>query len=264
MCESSTSSHRASVFNSIQNIATTICSPPQIASPTATMSSSLILTKLPPELRTMIWEFTLQVPPTNPYDIHQIIWLTPDPNPHPSVLSLLLTCRQIHHEAATIFYDINQLSVNSGYRCETDPGPTRIFPDTIGSLSHFLKSLGPRRLSSLRSLCVWVGEGRVDSGWPHWDTPLVTTLKRLRGVSGLRTVHLMWDQPLRGERAIVSDIPEAVTRALSQMRQVEQVTVWGRDASQEDESLGSRAKFYGDELQRHLPRYKARHRLDHE
>jgi hypothetical protein len=74
----------------------------------------------------------------------------------------------------------------------------------------------------------------------------------------------MWDQPLRGERAIVSDIPEAVTSALSQMRQVEQVTVWGRDASQEDESLGSRAKFYGDELQRHLPRYKARHRLDHE
>ena len=125
----------------------------------ATMSPSLLLTKLPLELRTLIWEFTLQVPPTNAQDNHGIVWLTPDPRSCRSVLELLLTCRQIKREAEDIFYRVNRLAIEVSDPLTTGPGPERNSPDGEASVAHFLKSLSHRRLSSIDSLCIWLGGG---------------------------------------------------------------------------------------------------------
>ena len=111
------------------------------------MEPCLLLTKLPLELRTLIWEFTLKVPPTNTNDNHGIVWLTPDPRLRPTVLELLLTCRQIKREAEDIFYRVNTLAIAVPDPYTPDPGPARDSPDYgEASVAHFLKSLSPRRL----------------------------------------------------------------------------------------------------------------------
>lgn len=131
---------------------------------TSNMSSSLLLTKLPSELRTLIWEFTLRIEPTDRDNVEGLIWLTPRPQPRPSVLSLLLVCRQIHQEAEGIFYQINKLAVDTGTLFLKDWEPRSRTPrrrkgsyatdDT--TLAHFLNSLSPFRRSCLHSLAIWI------------------------------------------------------------------------------------------------------------
>lgn len=227
------------------------------------MSPSLLLTKLPAELRALVWEFTLQVTPTNTDNTHGIVWLTPDPRPRPSVLSLLLVCRQIHHEAADIFYTVNQLAVDVAILGEEGPGPARLSHDVQGSLAHFLKTLSPRRLRSIHSLSIWLGKGYATSeawGFPR-QLAANTSLKRLRRVPNLHTIHLMWEQPqaeshTRGR--VGCWLPDPVVKALGQLRQVEELKVWILGASQDDPGLAEHAKGGAEMLQRCLPRQKAK------
>jgi hypothetical protein len=265
------------------------------------MSSSLLLTKLPLELRTLVWEFTLQVPPTNANDNHGIVWLTPDPRPRPSVLTLLLTCRQIKREAEDIFYRINRLAVEVPGPHTAGPGPARNCPDVEASVAHFLKSLSPRRLSSIHSLCVWLGGGylHLNGKWNFGCRELNATCKRLRRVPNLKTLHLMLDLPSELPPDENSHVPEGLVHiwrdgvpvfeplhcsppalrpsrdsgheplesifdptfhstfdAVQLLRQVEEVTVWGRDVSQGDDPWLAKA------LQTYLPRYRAKHKLE--
>jgi hypothetical protein len=286
------------------------------------MEPSLLLTKLPLELRTLIWEFTLQVPPSNANDNHEIIWLTPDPRPRPSVLEVLLTCRQIKREAEDIFYRINTLAIAIPDPYTTSPGPARDSPDSEASVAHFLKSLSPRRLSGINALCIWLGGGylHLNGKWHFGCRELHTTCKRLRRVPNLKTLHLMLDLPSEippernshvregllhvwREQAVYLEawqlreslghvqqnstvVPEPLhccPPALRQndkdsgqeplesvfdiayqetfktvhlLRQVEEVTVWGRDASQRDDPWFAKA------LQTCLPRYRAKYKLE--
>ncbi|KAM0702569.1 hypothetical protein Q7P35_009999 [Cladosporium inversicolor] len=286
------------------------------------MPPSLLLTKLPLELRTLIWEFTLQVPPTNTNDKHGIVWLTPDPRPRPSVLNLLLTCRHIKREAEDIFYRINNLAIEISDPLATGPGPARDSPDGEASVAHFLKSLSPRRLSSINALCIWLGGGylHLNGKWHFGCRELHTTCKRLRRLPNLRTLHLMLDLPTElppeqdshvreglhhvwREHAVSSDlwriregldgirrsstvVPEPLHccppalrqsdknsgqeplesvfdptyqetfKAVQLLRQVEEVTVWGRDAFQEDDP------WLGKAMQTYLPRYRAKNKLE--
>lgn len=286
------------------------------------MSSSLLFTKLPLELRTSIWEFALQVPPTNANDRHEIVWLTPGPRSHPSVLNLLLTCRQIKREAEDIFYRINTLAIEIPDPLTTGPGPERTSRDGEASVAHFLKSLSPRRLSSINSLCIWLGGGylHLNGKWHFGCRELHSTCKRLRRVPNLKTLHLMLDLPTelpperyshvreglhhvwrdqavypepwrlreglihtRRDATVVLEPLHCCPPALRQndkdsgqeplksvfdptyqdtfnavqlLRQVEEVTVWGRDASQGDDPWFAKA------MQTHLPRYRAKHKLE--
>jgi hypothetical protein len=230
------------------------------------MSPSLLLTKLPAELRALVWEFTLQVTPTNTDNTHGVVWLTPDPRPRPSVLSLLLVCRQIYHEAADIFYTINQLAVDVAIPGEEGPGPARLSHDVQGSLAHFLKTLSPRRLRSIHSLSIWLGKGYATS--ETWEFPRQlaanTSLKRLRRVPNLHTIHLMWKQPQAESHTrtrVDCWLPDPVVRALGQLRQVEELKVWILGASQDDPGLTEHAKVCAGMLQRCLPRQKAKDEL---
>jgi hypothetical protein len=286
------------------------------------MEPSLLLTKLPLELRTLIWEFALQVPPTNANDNHGIVWLTPDPRARPSVLTLLLTCQQIKREAEAIFYRINRLAIEIPDPYTTGPGPARNSPDSEASVAHFLKSLSPRRLSGINSLCVWLGGGylHLNRKWHFGCRELHTTCKRLRRVPNLKTLHLMLDLPteippeqnshvregllhvwrdqavypepwqlreglphVRRDSTVVPEplhcCPPALRqddqdsgqeplesvfdiayqesfKAVQLLRQVEEVTVWGRNASQGDDPWFAKA------LQTYLPRYRAKHKLE--
>ena len=268
--------------------------------PITTMDPNLLLTKLPLELRTLIWEFTLQVPPTNANDNHGIVWLTPDPRSRPSVLNLLLTCRQIKREAEDIFYRINRLAIDVSRPNEAGPGPARDAPhNTEASLARFLKSLPPGRLSGVHSLCIWLGQGYQHryGSWMYGFRELRTVCKRLRQVPNLRTLHLMYDQPdkvLPGSSeddtvlAMWRDRGVAIPHShcfppalrpdtgselgllknvfarsyketfetLQMLRQVEEVTLWGRDSSQEDDPWLAKA------MQTYLPRYRAKHGLE--
>lgn len=252
------------------------------------MGPSLLLTKLPIELRTSIWELALRVPSTNADDNHELVWLTPDQRPRPSVLSLLLTCRQINHEAADIFYRVNRLAIHVAVPNGAGPGPTRDPHNVEASVARFLKSLSPPRLSSLHSLCIWLGEvyRHKNGGWGFDCQELHTTCKRLRRVPNLKTLHLMWDHPTEIpddepvcrcnrksrcfppafrpstdteqaslERVFIPDYEPTIS-ALQLLRHVEELTVWGRDASQEDDPLLAKA------LQTSLPKYRVRHGLE--
>jgi hypothetical protein len=230
---------------------------------TTTMSPSLLLTKLPAELRALIWEFTLQVAPTDIDDTHRVVWLTPDPRPRPSVLSLLLVCRQINHEAADIFYHVNQLAVDVAIPGEEGPGPARLSHNVQGSLAHFLKTLSPRRLRSIHSLSIWIGKGYATS--ETWEFPRQlaanTCIKRVRRLPNLHTVHLMWEQPQSEPRTRTRAecwLPNSVVRALGQLRQVEEVKVWVRGTPQDDPSLAGHAKVCEEILQRCLPKQRAK------
>jgi hypothetical protein len=223
------------------------------------MSPSLLLTKLPAELRTLVWEFTLRVPPTNIDDTHGVVWLTPDSRPRPSVLSLLLVCRQINHEATNIFYLVNQLAVDVSIPGEAGPGPARTSHDAQGSLTHFLKTLSPRRLCSILSLSIWLGAGYASIETWEFQWQLATNIKRLRRVPNLYTVHLMWGHPLpRTPWRINSWLPDPVVKALGQLRQVEELKVWVRHASQDDPSLAGHTKICAEILQHCLPRQRAK------
>jgi hypothetical protein len=228
--------------------------------PTTTMSPSLLLTKLPAELRALVWEFTLRVPPTNIDDTHEVVWLTPDPRPRPSVLSLLLVCRQIKHEATNIFYLVNQLAVNVAIPGEAGPGPARTSHNVQGSLTHFLKTLSPRRLCSIHSLSIWIGSGDASLETWEFQTVLTTNIKRLRRVPNLYTVHLMWEHPLpRTPWRPDNCLPDPVVNALGQLRQVEELKVWFRqEASREDPSIDGHAREFAENLQRCIPRQKAK------
>jgi hypothetical protein len=287
---------------------------------TSTMPTSLLLTKLPLDLRTLIWEFTLQVPPTNGNDKHGIVWLTPDPRPRPSVLELLLTCRQIKREAEGIFYRVNRLAIEIADPLTAGPGPARDSSGGEASVTHFLKSLSPCRLSSINALCIWLGGGylHLNGKWHFGCRELHTTCKRLRRVPNLKTLHLTFDLPSElpphrnshvregllhvwPEHAVFPDswiiseglpqrdspvVPEPLHccppalrhdnkdsgqeplasvfdptyqetfKAVQLLRQVEEVTVWGRHASQGDDP------WLGKAMQTYLPRYRAKHKLE--
>lgn len=286
------------------------------------MGSTPLFTKLPLELRTLIWEFTLQVPPTNANDKHDIVWLTPDPRSRPSVLNLLLTCRQIKREAEDIFYRVNRLAIEIPDPLTTCPGPERTSRDGEASVAHFLKSLSPRRLSSIDSLFIWLGGGylHLNGKWHFGCRELHTTCKRLRRVPNMKTLHLMLNLPnelppeqgshvreglhhvwrdqavypepwrlreglihIRRDATVVPEPLHCCPPALRQndkdsgqeplesvfdpifqdtfnavqlLRQVEEVTVWGRDASQGDDLWLAKA------MQTYLPRYRAKHKLE--
>lgn len=66
----------------------------------------------------------------------------------------------------------------------------------------------------------------------------------------------MWDQPSDRQNFIYKC--DSVVKALGQLRQVEEVTIWGRDASQE---VDSRAEYCAEQLQRHLPRQRAKDKV---
>ena len=261
--------------------------------------ASLLLTKLPLELRTLIWEYTLRVPPTNANNGHGIVWLTPDPRPRPSVLALLLTCRQIKRETEDIFYRINRLAIHVAAPDEEGPGPTRQAHNVEASVAQFLKSLSPRRLSNVHSLCIWLGKVYQYRyiGWTCGSSELHTICKRLRRVPNLKTLHLMWDQPTeRSSNADAEDkllavyrnrgiviqptncfppafrpgagseqealkctfIPahQAIFDAIQMLRQVEEVTIWGRDDTRRGDP------WLASALQTYLPRYRAKHGLE--
>jgi hypothetical protein len=265
------------------------------------MNSSLLLTKLPLELRTLVWELALQVPSTNANDDRGIIWLTPDPRARLSVLALLLTCRQIKCEAEDIFYRINRLAIEAPAPYTAGPGPKRDCPDAEASAAHFLKTLSRCRLNSIHSLCVWLGGGylHLNGKWHFGCRELNATCKRLRRVPNLKTLHLMLDLPGELPPEENSHVPEGLVHvwrdgavvpeplhccppalrpstdsgheplesvfdptfqssfnAMQMLRQVEEVTVWGRDASQGDDPWLAKA------LQTYLLRYRAKHKLE--
>lgn len=114
---------------------------------------SLLLTKLPSELRALIGELTLRVEP-NDNDQYGLVWLTPEPRPRRSVLSLLSVCRQINHEAAGIFYPVNKIAVDMkpAVRQNEQLQPRRcrrVIADDDAPLARFLDSLSPYKLSCL-------------------------------------------------------------------------------------------------------------------
>lgn len=162
------------------------------------MSRSLLLTKLPGELRTTIWEYALQVKPNDDDDGNRFIWLTPEPRARSSVLSLLLTCRHIHDEAEGIFYQINRLAVDTAYHYEPGPGPARLPREDVNEapvlspLEHLLRSLSPRRILSLHFLAIWLGEVR-GKGWGRCSGHgrFKKACRRLRHVPNLRAVAFL-------------------------------------------------------------------------
>ena len=127
--------------------------------------------------------------------------------------------------------------------------------------------------------------------WTYQYEEIHTVYKRLRRVPNLRALHLMWDQPDKvqpsnreaerlqaelSDRGIVIERPRSfpprltsadsrsaqrvvvnnyhgVFRTLRLLRQVEEVTVWGRDASQADDPWLAKA------MSMYLPRYRAKH-----
>lgn len=96
-------------------------------------------------MRNLIYElvFHLQSYQHNESAELQAITLTPSERNNttrkPSVLDLLSTCRQIHYEAETIFYELNNLRYSTKIWHACDP---------------FLRTLGPRRLKAINALTI--------------------------------------------------------------------------------------------------------------
>lgn len=168
----------------------------------------------------MIWEFTLLVKPNDNDSGNRFIWLTPDPRSRPSVLSLLLTCRQIHSEAEGIFYQINRLAIDTAHHNEPGPGPTRLPHDDAKEavaqfpLDRFLESLSPRRILSLYFLAIWLGQIRGGywtrcSGYGRFKK----ASRRLRHVPNLRAVAFLCGKaPCTRCRNCIKDAPRVVRK----------------------------------------------------
>lgn len=95
-----------------------------------------------------------------------------------------------------------------------------------------------------------------------WNVPmpLATTLKRLRRLPNLRIIHLMWEQPdVQIMNALLLD---PVFKAFTQLRQVEQVTVWGRESCLEETESGNCMRCYSERfLQSFVPKQRAKDKL---
>lgn len=92
-----------------------------------------LLSSLPAELRTYIWELTLSV--NSSTSSGDRVCITHVPKRQRTVLNLIATCRQIYDEAAAIFYDQNLLDLEPW------------------DLSEMVKAIkDPRRLGGFRNL----------------------------------------------------------------------------------------------------------------
>lgn len=199
---------------------------------TSSMSPSLLLTKLPSELRTLIWELILRIEPNDKDNVDGLVWLTPIPQPRPSVLFLLLVCRQIHREAEGIFYQINKLAVDTGtlFLKDWEPRPraprrrTESYATDDTSLAHFLNSLSPFRLSCLHSLAIWIVWRSEYRGqrWCCAYQAIVKQCKHLRPVRNLRSVVFYCRQDPCTE---CFHTDKAATTELRQLRQMEELKV---------------------------------------
>ena len=156
------------------------------------------LLRMPAEIRNAIYEFVLRLSAStgagksgdhgNLIDIRPRVFTVMDctcPTINPSVLCILQTCRQIHHEAEQIFYSSHNLrytvlppSALPGWEADTSPSPNisnanfpavsrTTLPDFPGLESYtstphhrkknrpsFIPTLSPRRQQALQALTI--------------------------------------------------------------------------------------------------------------
>lgn len=128
------------------------------------------LLELPPEIRNIIYEFTLTVQPSK--DGTVTISKTPQTGSCKStVLGVLQTCHQIRNEAQTIFYHANQL---------------RCYYHNLGDVEicnrvhfNFLGTIQPIRRDTIRSMAIIVSNAREAA-------TAATKLQTLRALTMLR------------------------------------------------------------------------------
>ena len=160
------------------------------------------LLMLPAELRNTIYELVLHLPPTTgPHDNGDVVHvredsleaeMDPDLTFHPSVLSILLTCRQICHEAEQIFYSGNNLryGVPGFASLRTPPESERLEVESENQFSNlnvenqggkgFIRSLGPRRQRALHAITIST----------YFETSLPELTENLPLAANLRVLHL--------------------------------------------------------------------------
>lgn len=134
---------------------------------------------LPAELRNVIYELHLHLQPSPGHlpegpkalPVIQLKAERPDSKARKvSVLDLLLACRQIHHEAETLFYHLNHLYYSV-------PGPQLQEP--------FIRSLRPRRQKALNALTISAFDRK------HSLTDALTEIREnIPLATNLRTLHI--------------------------------------------------------------------------
>ena len=116
---------------------------------------------IPPEIRNHIYKLLLSVQPTAHLGDVRCVSITPPPprkrnaSSRPTVLELLLTCRQVLHEAEGIFYAIHHLEYGVGV--EANPKGIKRYRDDRSKgdpFLHFLSIIGHRRLRAIEGLTV--------------------------------------------------------------------------------------------------------------
>ncbi|KAF2160089.1 hypothetical protein M409DRAFT_60200 [Zasmidium cellare ATCC 36951] len=137
------------------------------ARPIAAQSESRLLA-LPAEIRLHIYEFLLQSPRSTDLGLHL---RRRTPTNKPSVLVVLLTCRQIHFEAEKILYQINRLHCHD--------------------LRNFLASLGPVRREAITSLTI----AAVQAANAYGDISQLHLLPNLRSLWIERVQSIRFIQP---------------------------------------------------------------------
>lgn len=119
------------------------------------------LLALPAEIRTEIYELILTVPPKLSLGGTETAVIrrskAPSINGRYSVLSILQTCRQCHHEAEEIFYQANHLEYSVNHLDTKLENPYYRNSDNEGLL--FLNSIRPRRLQALKAVTISTSYG---------------------------------------------------------------------------------------------------------
>lgn len=170
----------------------------------ATQPNSRLLA-LPAEIRLHIYEILLQSPRSTDLGLHLH---RQTPTDQPSVLAVLLTCRQIHFEAEKIFYQINRLHCHDLRNFLAPLGPVRRENITnlaieavqaasaYGDISQLhllpnLQFLWIKRIQSARFI--------QPSSWAIFTKPIVTEIERHEGLEEVKIITPEMSDPSEHE-----------------------------------------------------------------
>ncbi|KAK4542834.1 hypothetical protein LTR36_006210 [Oleoguttula mirabilis] len=159
--------------------------------------ASCPLPSLAPELRNIIYQMVLTVPPDDNGAV-TISCASPSRNRDPSVLSILQTCRQARDEAQAIFYHNNHL------RCyHHNLGLS--YPTTKVQFN-FLGTISPTRRAAIRAMTVIISEG-------HEATRAAKVMQSLPGLKTLYLEMIACGEYIRCLNSLLAD-EEALLAAL--------------------------------------------------